>query len=242
MATKKLNIGLSDQKALQRELADHLRQKDVADLRLLRARIGSARVERQLMIRVAREQCKTTRGLLRERQASERTGLRAQHLVERIEDKSACDAGKALAKRQGGALELGAKQTLKQEALERRRVRDAGKAPKLRTTSRERTQEDDDAVRSNLPPELVTVFNALGLKPRYRELWKATPKHSRTEAFLDWAEENPDEILTVQQSKADQELKALIKQQRELGRAVRSTDRYKHSPAELRELLAGVPF
>ncbi len=105
-----------------------------------------------------------------------------------------------------------------------------------RSTARERGQEDDAAVRGNLPPELRPVFD------RVRRTIKATGKKTRTEAFLDWAEENPEEILAVQQEKADRELKELLKQQREQGRTVRDARRYKLPPDELAKLLEAVPF
>jgi dihydroorotate dehydrogenase len=85
-------------------------------------------------------------------------------------------------------------------------------------------------------PELRAVFD------KVRRTIKGTAKKSRTEAFLDWAEENPEEILAVQQVDADRELKQLLKQQREQGRTVRDARRYKLPPEELAKLLEGVPF
>lgn len=164
----------SEGKQLQKELAQYLREQDAAQLRLLRARINAARVERRHMLSGARLQCRTARTELR--------------------------------------------------------------VSATRSTARERSQEDDDAVRSNLPAELVPVFNAVGKRI------KGSAKKSRTEAFLDWAEENPDEIISVQQANADRELKQMLKEQREQGRNVRDARRYKQSPEELRKLLAAVPF
>ncbi len=226
----------NERHALQKELATHLREKDTAALRLLRAKIHHARVERRHMLSGARQQCKTARAELVQRQAAERVELRGRHLVERVEGKTACETGKATAKRDGLELEQGAKRTLKEERIYQRRIRDAGKAVKARSTARERSQEDDDAVRSNLPAALVPVFDAV------RKQIKGSARRTRTEAFLEWAEENPDEILAVQQADADQYLKQLLKDQRELGRTVRKADRYKQAPEALEKLLAGVPF
>ncbi len=220
----------------QRELADHLRAKDRAALGLLRAQIKHARVDRVAMLMGAREQCRTARGALKQRQALERTDLTQRHRFEREDAKTACEAGKDSARTKGAELERGAKRTLKEERIYQRRIREAGKAPKKRVTSRERSQEDDDAVRSNLPADLVPVFDAV------RKQIKGTPKRTRTEAFLEWAEENPDEILSVQQAEAEKYLKDLLKKQRELGRDVRKADRYKQPPEALKKLLAGVPF
>jgi hypothetical protein len=80
------------------------------------------------------------------------------------------------------------------------------------------------------------VFN------KHRRAIKGSARRSRTEEFLQWAEENPDEVIAIQQAEADRALKELLKQERELGRSVRSTTRYKQSPEELSRLLADVPF
>lgn len=225
-----------DRKKLQRELAEHLREKDRAALGLLRAQIKHARVERKHMVHIARTSCRTAREALRDKQAEERRRLVVEHQVERVLGREACETGKRSAKTKGDELEAAAKRTVKEERIYQRRIRAAGKAKPVRATARERTQEDDDAVRSNLPPELVPVFD------KVRKSIKGTPKRTRTEAFLEWAEENPDEILSVQQAQADKDLRDLLKQQREFGRTVRNARRYKQTPEELAELLAGVPF
>lgn len=226
----------SDRKKLQRELAEHLREKDSAELRLLRAQINHARVSRRGMLAGARMQCRVARVSLKERQADERARLTAEHREQRAEGRSTCDAGKATAKRQGLELEQGAKRTLKEERIYQRQIRNAGKPVKVRATARELAAEDDDRVRSNLPAELVPVFELV------RKKIKGSPRRSRTEAFLEWAEENPEEILAVQESQAEQYLAELVKAQRELGRNVRKIGRYKQTPEELEKLLAAVPF
>lgn len=226
----------ADRKKLQRELAEHLREKDRAALGLLRAQIKSARVERRHMVHGARMSCRTAREQLQARQANERKQLTIEHQAERVLGRTTCATGKETAKRKGLELEATAKRTVKEEALFQRRVRNAGKTPAARATARERREEDDDAVRSNLPSDLVPVFD------KVRRSIKGSPKRTRTEAFLEWAEENPDEIIGVQQAQADKELRLLLRQQRELGRSVRSARRYKATPEELAELLAGVPF
>lgn len=225
-----------ERRKLQKELAEHLREKDKADLGLLRARIRSARVDRRHMVHVARVSCRTALVSLREKQADERRRLTLEHQAQRQHGREVCETGKVGAKLKGLELEQTAKRTLKEERIYQRQIRNAGKKAPKRSTARERSQEDDDAVRSNLPAELVPVFD------KHRKQFKDGAKRSRTEAFLEWAEENPDEILLVQQSEADRSLRALLKEQRELGRSVRSARRYKQTPEELETLLAAVPF
>ncbi len=226
----------ADRKKLQREMADHLREKDRAALGLLRAQIKSARVERRHLVHGARQSCRSARLALQERQAEERKQLTLEHQAERVIGRTACATGKQTARAKGDELEANAKRTVKEEALFQRRIRNAGKTPAARATARERREEDDDAVRANLPSELVPVFDKVSRRI------KGGPRRTRTEAFLEWAEENPDEIIGVQQEQADKDLRLLLRQQRELGRSVRSARRYKATPEELAELLAGVPF
>jgi hypothetical protein len=77
---------------------------------------------------------------------------------------------------------------------------------------------------------------------KHRRAIKGSARRSRTEEFLEWAAENPDEVLLVQQSEADKALHELLRQEREIDRSMRSHARYKKPPAELARLLADVPF
>ena len=224
-------------KKLQKELAGYLREKDRAALALLRARIKVARNDRLLMLRAARSSCAMARSQLQAQQRGEREAFVQRQRAERVAERATCSTGKDSAKLTGRQREARALAEAKEAAELQRQVRAADRrGVKARSTARERGQEDDDAVRSNLPPELRPVFDTV------RKKIKASGKRSRTEAFLDWAEENPEEILAVQQATADRELKAMLKEQREQGRTVRDARRYKLPPAELEKLLAEVPF
>lgn len=66
---------------------------------------------------------------------------------------------------------------------------------RLETTAAERRSESDDEVRHNLPPELHHAWE------RRKRYTKATPLRSRTEAFLDWLHDHPDEQLAAQEAK-----------------------------------------
>ena len=173
-----MQMTAANRKKLQRELAEHLRQKDRSALDALRGMIGSARAERRQMVRTARQDCRTALLSLRGRQAAERRRLTLEHHAERDVGRTTCDAGKAQAKEKGLELEQSAERTLKEERTFQRQIRHAGKKPPLRSTARERSQEDDDAVRNNLPPELVPVFD------KHRKSIKGSARRSRTEQFL----------------------------------------------------------
>lgn len=226
-----------ERKKLQRELVIHLREKDKATLRELRARIHSARVKRRHMLTDAREQCRIARLSLKERQALERVAFRDEQRGAREAGRATCSSGKEHAKESGTKAEREALRALRDTSTLQRQVRDADRRNvKVRSTARERSQEDDDAVRRNLPAELVPVFEAV------RKKIKGSPRKSRTETFLQWAEENPGEIVALQQAEADEYLSNLLRQQREHGRTIRKTGRYTGTPEELREALAAVPF
>lgn len=57
-------------------------------------------------------------------------------------------------------------------------------------------RQSDDAVRANIPAELVRVFE------KVKRGVRGSPHMSRTEAFLHWVEENPDEVLAIQDVRA----------------------------------------
>lgn len=226
-----------ERKQLQSELAGYLRDQDKAKLRLLRAQINAARVDRRTMVHGARLQCREARETLRDRQKLERESVTHRHQLERVEERTACATGKSRAKAKGLEREASARGEYSEARTLVRQVRNADKRNVTqRSTKRERSQEDDDRVRSNLPAELVPVFDKVAKRI------KGSAKRTRTEAFLEWAEENPDEILAVQQAEADAALRALLKEQREHGRTMRKAGRYKLSPEELRRELAAVPF
>lgn len=225
-----------NRKRLQRELAEHLREKDNAALGLLRAKIASARVERRHRLHAARQSCRGALVALRERQREERHRLTLEHRAQREQGRETCNAGKQQAREEGLSLEQQAQSEYAEERTFHRQMRRATKPRAERATVRERRQEDDDAVRRNLPAELAAVFD------KHRRKFKGSPRRSRTEQFLEWAEENPDEVVAIQQAEADRALKELMKQQHELERTVRHPKRYRRSPEELARLLSDVPF
>lgn len=77
-----------------------------------------------------------------------------------------------------------------------------------RSTAAERRQESDDEVASNLSAELVPVFYEV------KKHIKGGPRRTRTESFLEWAEENPDAVLEAQQHSADKYLRELLAEER----------------------------
>jgi hypothetical protein len=102
-----------------------------------------------------------------------------------------------------------------------------------RVTRIERQAESDDEVRGNLPAELVPLFE------RVKRGIKASPRMSRTESFLKYAEEHPDELLVAIDDKTDALVRELEQQEREARRSLRrGSPRPRYTP----EQLAEVPF
>jgi hypothetical protein len=79
-------------------------------------------------------------------------------------------------------------------------------------SGKERAQESDDAVRSNLPTELHGVW------AKVKRTIKAGERTTRTEAFLQWAESHPEDVLAMQSNDADREVRQLVKEHEALER------------------------
>lgn len=222
-------------RSIQRELAHDLRQKDREVLHMLRSKISNARLRRHARICGARSECRRLRRALQEHQRQERFDLRQSQRVERLNGRAACRVDSALARSLGTKEVNEGKADLRAERALQRQVRNAGKSV-VRSTALERREESDDAVRRNLPAELVPVFDSIKGKI------KGSPRKSRTEAFLQWAEENPGEVVASEQADADVYLEKLLQAEREHVKAMRKATRYQKSPEALRELLQDVPF
>lgn len=223
-------------KKLTKEIARDLREKDRARLVSLRNEIRVAKAKKKLLRAEAIGHCRTARTALKEKQKAERVALRDEHKLARQAARDVCHRGKDEAKVAGEGVVRLAHDVLRGERRDQKLIRRADKPAQLRSTSKERRQEDDDRVRSNLPPELLPVFE------RVKRKIKGSARRSRTEEFLEWAQENPDEVLQEQQNQADEYLKELVKAERLHKGTVRKAGRYKGSEEALRKRLADVPF
>ena len=76
---------------------------------------------------------------------------------------------------------------------------------------------------------------------KHRRSFKGSARRRRTEQFLEWAQENPDEVLVVQQAEADEALKELLRQESALAPRPRSGDRSRRARRERHEV-SDVPF
>jgi hypothetical protein len=223
----------------RRLLARSLRQADRERLKKLRQALKVARKARREAMSAAVEFCREGRRLVRERARERRlramAELKSAREAEALAARRAClakkdgvrqksaptiaDAEKALAEARATRREL--------EAAERSgRERERGRK---RASSAERRAESDDAVRADLPAELVPVFD------KVRRSIKSSARMSRAEVFLKWAEDNPGEVLAIQNANAEDAVAELIRERTETERKLRSRKRYRRSTEELAE-------
>lgn len=177
-------------------------------VRRLRARLRATR--RRILA-----QCKRARARLKARAAAYRAERRAETNETiagwRKDARDQCAERKALTtalRAQVEAESAAQREALSAEAAElavakarRRAGRKPGRRPPKGIAS---IQESDELVEYDVPPELLSVWRAT--KSRIR----GTDKKSRTEAFLEWVEENPEEATRIADEKAAKDLDAAI--------------------------------
>jgi hypothetical protein len=182
-----------------REIARDLKKADRARLLELKASVRALAGERSRAIARARAACKgRRRGVPTLKEAA--AILRAA----RAEARSTCDRELEGAKkiRDAGARARAQRDAERKHQKEMRRLEAQARARKKEArpglaSARERRAESDDEVRANIPPELVPLFD------RVKRQIRASDRVTRTEAFLHYAHEHPDEDLQALEHKAD---------------------------------------
>ena len=187
-----------DKRRLRREIERERKRVVKARLVELRGLIAEARAKRKAELVVIRDQCR-----------AERKALALTCSVRRDEARQAA--------RSRVAEQRAAIGDVQKEERVYRDVAALGRKPGVKRA--ERRAESDDAVRANLPPDLVPVFDTV------KRHIKGTQRKSRTEAFLEWAEENPDAVWTLRASSADRDVERLIAEHERLERQQRTRRR-----------------
>lgn len=187
-------IGL-DKKRLHREIEQERRAKVAERVTQLGLQLKAAREARRGSIERIRLQCRAARERLR----------------------TTCGLRKERARLEGEEVIQARRREIQEERyldkLQRSRPKSAQPLGRMRNARREREAESDDEVRRNLSPDLASVFS------KVRKHIKGSERRTRTEAFLEWAEENPDEIYAMQEQRAAREIERLVKEyQRETRR------------------------
>jgi hypothetical protein len=231
---------LSPGKALEKMRAEQLREQDRAKLVALRQALSAARRRRRKALSETVKTCKRARVTTAERvkvfRAEELQRIRAMVAQMKQQARNRCQARKHRIRQAGGGVVARERAQLREERRlqeQLRRLAAAAKRKKLRVaaSAKERRAESDDYVRGNLPAELVPVFN------RVRAQIKGGARTTRTEAFLQWAEENPGDVLEYQSHDTDREVARLVAEHEQVTRKLRK------GKAHYRKLAASdVPF
>ncbi len=242
--------GVRQRRAIQRDIDHDLREKAAAKLRALGGELHEARGHRNAALASAKEKCRAERVVLREQAFARRrrtlAELRETYAKERADARDVCLIRKAEVhanardpiERARGHLDA---ERAYQEDL--RRI-ERGNRQRHRETHRahahERRSESDDLVASNVPPDYLALWR------RVKRSIKGSDRESRTEAFLRYAEQHPDELLASLDDDSDRIVRELEEQQARAGRALRARPVRKASsraePTVATEDYSAVPF
>lgn len=200
---------------LRKELERDFRKRQRAELGRLRRELKDARVQRRDLRKSVRNRCRTERRALTERAKAARVALREAVKQARKQNRSAC----ARARREGDERTLNqierAIAALERERAEQLRLRIwEGKTPRVRADVRR--AESDDEVRNNLDdPMLRGAFEAVKhkIKPGLRS--------TRTEAFLQWAHDHPQQVYELSEGALEQSIAQLIRDEKKQRAAMR---------------------
>lgn len=199
-----------------------LKRRDKRRLREVGERIRSHKHARRARITEIRGLCRIGRQNLRTRIQKLRKEtletLRDTIAKLRLAEREQCSTSQATARAELTARIEHARKELDQErrAFKERYGRKASKVSSAER-ARERASESYDDVAHNLPPELQAVWK------RVAKNIKGGPRRSRTEAFLEWAEENPSEVHAILYSEADRDVAKLIREQEQIERRLAKT-------------------
>ncbi len=208
-------------KTLRAERERDLRKRDREELRRLRARLKAARAHRRKRVAEVRAACRRHRQAHRERVAALRAALRA----ERARKPASCSAVAAEVHRGADSVARASK-ALEAESQHQGSLRIWKRKKPLRGSSSssrraERASESDDAVRANLPAELVPVFD------RVRRQIHESARRTRTEAFLEWAHDHPGDVLAIQEAAVYSSVRELAAREAELREALEDPRHYR---------------
>ena len=232
-------LGKRQKAETAKETDAELRRRARSHLGSLRSQLVKAKKERASKVRAVSSTCRQQRKAISARAKQARSRLNASIARTRDKAKSVCSSARGEAysstldaiERAAASLsnELAQQATLRIWAKPAR----AKPGPSPRVRSRERAEESDDSVESNISdPGLLVVWRAVRGKIR------AGKHRSRTEAFFEWAADHPAQVYEIQEADAVAHLEQLERRERQLAGAIR-----KGGARKLREVLdAAVPF
>lgn len=202
-------------RALEREIKVSHQKAALEKLASLRWQIAAARRSGKPKRADAVELCKIGRSMAKDQakrlRVEGRAAIRAAIVEEKKAAREACDARKAKVKEDVKSDVARARAELKEERAYQREIRNieanVRKRERPRSSAKERRQESDDAVRQNIPAELLPLFE------KVKRHIKGSDRESRTEAFLHYAEENPGELDALIEASAEREIARLEREE-----------------------------
>lgn len=214
-----------------------LKRRDQQNLKALALRILRAKAERKHAYQQIAHYCRLGRqnvsARVRRLRAEMRDAVNAKAEKLRTAQREQCAADQKAARAE---LDQELRRVSAELEQERRSFRTNYGRKAGRSTAAERRQESDDEVAHNLPAELVPVFRSVARTVR------SGPRRSRTEAFLEWAEENPDQVHAILYEQAERDVARLVAEHERVGRRLRKGRKAYADPDEAAHALAGVPF
>jgi hypothetical protein len=188
---------------LLRAVERERKKKNRARVLELRAEVRKLRHERAAMIRAALKACRARRPPTTKQMVS-------WHREAQKRARGACAADFASARAMRGKVERARGELLAEKKYQRelRRI-EAGNRSKLkaRPPAKVRSQETDQEVLGNIPPELAALFQ------RVKRSIRGSDRKSRTEAFLEYAESHPDEEWQALEDRTDEVIRELERRQ-----------------------------
>jgi hypothetical protein len=230
---------MTEGKRLKLERERALKLRDRTHARALKKKINEIKLERPSRLAKIRGLCRQARQSLRAQIITLREETRAE-LKRRVEAMREAQRGTCDQDKRSTLLELA-------KAVEQARAelmqwehhlkvtygRKAGAPGLAKARARERREESDDEVRRNLPPELVPVWH------KVKTSIKAGPRRTRTEAFLEWVEDNSGEAHGIVYEAIERDVARMLKEHGEAERRHRGRG---YSEADEAAALSAVPF
>jgi hypothetical protein len=228
-------------KQLQRMREQMLKQQDKVKLVELTQRLKAARTRRDAALKQTRTSCRRWRveasAKAKKHRTEELARIKRETKELRQQARNRCQLRRHKIRTSGAKAVEVRRELLEHERKHQAQLKRLAEHARKRmakhsTKSKERRQESDDYVRGNLPPELQGVFD------RVKRQIKGGPRTTRTEAFLEWAAENPGDVLRHQEHATEREIAELVREHEETAKRLRKGKRHYRELA----LGMGVPF
>ncbi|HEY6459058.1 MAG TPA: hypothetical protein VIY73_02875 [Polyangiaceae bacterium] len=216
--------GRRQRRELMQQIARDQRRQQREHLVDLRAQVRQARADRHAAIVDAKSRCRSERRAVRERLQVLREQvlqeLRETVAGERAAAKETCSIRQNEARRITDRIkrvraELDAERSFQRDMRRIERANRHRTNAAHRATAAELRSQSDDEVRANIPDDLIPLWE------RVKRSIRGSDRKSRTEAFLQYAEEHPHEILEMLEDRTDALVQELEARERETARALR---------------------